>query len=258
MARTYDLDVELLGVAPRVWRRVRVPADVSLADLHHVIQVVMQWSDRHLHVFEVGDREYGPPPGEELEDPQWAGHDGDITVAQAWAQANGAIEYVYDFGNEWRARITEAADASRPGLAVIKCLVGEGAAPSDSGGEAMPFDLAAINVRLRTDTAEPSRERRAPPQFADAAEQLLADVTLLTLFLGSWEERNGLRMAWKTVRFEILDVMTEAGLIATTRARKSLVLTDEGVRRAEGLRERVSAALSGSASDSLPPWRPSP
>jgi hypothetical protein len=108
------------------------------------------------------------------------------------------------------------------------------------------FDLAAVNVRLRTDAAEPRRPRSAPPQFADAAEQLLADLTLLTLFLGSWEERNGLRMAWKTVRFEILDVMTEAGLIATTRARKSLVLTDEGVRRAEGLRDRVSAALSGS------------
>jgi hypothetical protein len=259
MARSYDLDVELLGVAPRVWRRVRVPDDVSLADLHHVIQIVMQWHDRHLHVFEIGDREYGPPPGEELEDPQWAGHDGDITVAEAWAQAKDTIEYVYDFGNEWRARITEAADASQRGPAVVACLAGEGAAPSDAGGKPIPFDLAAVNMRLRTDAAEePSRKRSAPPQFADAAEQLLADVTLLALFLGSWEERNGVRMAWKTVRFEILDVMTEAGLIATTRARKSLVLTDDGVRRAEALRERVSAALSGSASDSLPSCRPSP
>ena len=58
MARAYELDLELRDTTPRVWRRVRVPTDLSLADLHRVIQVVMHWDDVHLHVF--GGKPLGP------------------------------------------------------------------------------------------------------------------------------------------------------------------------------------------------------
>src|SRR4029453_8358258 len=43
MARVFDLELELAGVSPRIWRRVRVPAAATLPDLHHVIQAVMGW-----------------------------------------------------------------------------------------------------------------------------------------------------------------------------------------------------------------------
>jgi Plasmid pRiA4b ORF-3-like protein len=85
MPRLYDLDVEFVGITPRIWRRVRVPAELALLDLHHVIQLVMDWRDYHLHLFEVSGKEYAPPPDEETEHEETAGDDADISVAQALA-----------------------------------------------------------------------------------------------------------------------------------------------------------------------------
>jgi len=57
MGRAFDLELERRLPGPRIWRGVRVPADLTLADLHRVIQVVMQWDDVHPHVFDVGGRD---------------------------------------------------------------------------------------------------------------------------------------------------------------------------------------------------------
>src|SRR5688572_3309296 len=125
MSAVIDLRAELLDVTPRVWRALRVPSTLSLADLHRAIQIVMGWDDYHLHVFEVAGREYGPRPEEEggdedeetLEaDDTWAGEDSDITVAEAFTRGDGRIAYVYDFGDEWRLDIRRTAivDAARP------------------------------------------------------------------------------------------------------------------------------------------------
>jgi hypothetical protein len=48
--KIHQLRIRLQGVEPAVWRSVRVPAAVTLAKLHKVFQVVMGWSDSHLHI----------------------------------------------------------------------------------------------------------------------------------------------------------------------------------------------------------------
>jgi hypothetical protein len=274
MARAVDLELHLRDVTPRVWRRVRVPASLSLADLHRIIQILMQWGEMHLHLFEIGDREYAPRPDDlDDDDPpdRWAGDDVDITVAQALALAGNQFEYVYDFGDEWRLAVAKVGE-SIDSLPYPDCLAGELAGPpEDSGGpgahqrlldvwqqkgrrgldrelrdwlprdyDPMRFDLGAANARLveafRSDVA-----RGAAAGDPDA--QLLADITLLLLFLGSWEERDGARLAWKTMRFEAIEALAEAGYLTTNAHRKSVLLTDEGQRRAAALRARVVALL---------------
>src|SRR4029453_10494212 len=106
MAKVFDLELELAGVKPRIWRRVRVPAAATLPDLHHVIQAVMGWDDCHLHLFEVAGREYGVPPDEDWERDAWDGIDeATMTLAQAVAESGGVVHYVYDFGNDWRVTV---------------------------------------------------------------------------------------------------------------------------------------------------------
>jgi hypothetical protein len=275
MPRLYDLDIAFLGIAPRIWRRVRVPADLSLADLHHVIQLVMDWRDYHLHLFEVAGKEYSPPSDEESDREQWAGDDADVTVAQALARGGASFEYVYDFGDEWRLGISIVDDVVAPAPAQIECVGGELATPpEDAGGphlyrellttwerkgrrglhketrewlpedfDPMKLDLSAINDRLREVTEVPQEADQAL-QAPGPEERLLSDLTLLVLFLGSWEEKHGGRMAWKTVRFETLDALQSAGFLATTRTRKSVIFTDAGIRRARALHERVRALLA--------------
>ena len=57
----YQLKVTLLGTSPPIWRRLLVPADVTLAQLHDVLQAAMGWEDDHMHEFSIGQRRFGRP-----------------------------------------------------------------------------------------------------------------------------------------------------------------------------------------------------
>ena len=228
MARAYDFELELRGRAPRVWRRVRVPADLTLADLHRVIQIVMQWDDVHPHVFDVGGREYGPEPDEEEVSLHWAGDDEEVTIQKA-VRKERSFEYTYDFGSEHRVEIKLVAEISS-GRPQIECLDGGGA----------DFAIGDANARLAEGFRRGRVVERAP---VSPESQLVADLTLVLLFLGSWEEGKGSRAAYKTMRFETLDALAAAGFVVTNTHRTSVDLTDEGVKRAEALLQRVVEIL---------------
>jgi hypothetical protein len=241
--RAFELDITLLHVTPRVWRRVRVPTDLTLLDLHHAIQSLMNWNDYHLHLFEVAGREYGPPPEEEWEGDDWAGDDAAITVAKAFAESGGPIDYVYDFGNEWRLEITVVAESIATGPVVVECLAGEHAAPPEEGFEAALFSVEATNLRLRRVFPPTATPALPAGPHASAEQQMLANLTLAVLFLGSRENRHGNRQARKTIRAELLERMQEAGLLHTDPRRNSVLLTDVGVERAKTLVGRLAPML---------------
>jgi Plasmid pRiA4b ORF-3-like protein len=55
---------------PPVWRRLRVAGDLTLRDLHHVLQISLGWTDSHLHEFEISGTRYGlPDPDENFSEP---------------------------------------------------------------------------------------------------------------------------------------------------------------------------------------------
>jgi hypothetical protein len=253
----FELDLELADAPSRTWRRVRVPGKLALSDLHHIIQIVFDWHDIHLHLFEVGDDEFGPPRDEdqdedEDDDATGAGDEAAVTVTEAAARGAGQFMYVYDFRTEWRVRINVAHETKLPDVPMIECIAGDGPAPSERGGSFGPttgaveptlFDLDVTNAFLIAAMAESSPSTASAALFASPDEQLRGDVTLLALLLGSWEEEDGSRSAWKALPADTLEALTKAGLIATTAARASVVLTADGIRRAKVLRERVAACL---------------
>jgi hypothetical protein len=245
--RAFDLLLELSHVVPPVWRILRVPASLGLDDLHHAIQAVMGWEDFHPHVFEVGDREYGPRPDEHedeeadawRESDNWAGEDGEITVADALHQSPEGFTYVYDFADDWRVRLTMVADSEVEQAGDVLCVAGEHAGPQAERDDPDPFSVDAANARLRR-----ARRPRATPEFpagpqANADQQLLANLTLVVLLLGSHRTRAGRREAWKHLRVEVLDSLAEAGLLDSDPRRKSVLMTDAGVAYAERLLKRL-------------------
>ena len=49
--KMFQLKVTLRGSKPPIWRRIVVPGDVYLDELHAILQVLMGWTNSHLHQF---------------------------------------------------------------------------------------------------------------------------------------------------------------------------------------------------------------
>lgn len=127
----YQLRVALRGTKPPIWRRLEVPADISLADLHWVIQIAFDWHDLHLHVFETPYGEFGTEDSE-------LGHrpEASVTLEQVAPQVRSKLRYTYDFGDDWQHDILVEKVLDRdPAGEYPRCTGGRRAAPpEDSGG----------------------------------------------------------------------------------------------------------------------------
>ena len=101
-ASVHQLKVTLLGLAPSIWRRIAVPSDFTLGDLHHVIQFAMGWEHSHLHDFRIGKVTYGDPDMlvEEDDQDEWQ-----APLAQVVPRAGRKFRYLYDFGDSWEHEI---------------------------------------------------------------------------------------------------------------------------------------------------------
>lgn len=144
-----QLKVTLRHVRPACSRRILVPADVTLGDLHEVIRIAFAWDDDHLHVFTVGPRRYGDP-GFDFE-----GDEEEITLSTALARTRKPITYVYDLGDNWEHEIVlEKALEPDPSVTYPICVDGRGDAPVEDWNEEydepawITFDQADINTRL--------------------------------------------------------------------------------------------------------------
>jgi hypothetical protein len=113
--------LEVQHVDPSIWRVLRVPADLRLADLHHVLQTVMGWRDCHAHAFQIQSCA--------------STIDEDVTIAAALMPPHRAFTYIYDVGGEWRVSIARASGVWRGRTkSDIMCLDGYLAGPRDDGG----------------------------------------------------------------------------------------------------------------------------
>jgi len=207
IATTYQLHVTLLHIDPPIWRRLRVPGELSLAELHRVLQISMGWTESHLHQFELGKRLYGVPDGED-----WGLRviDERTVRLSEIARAKSKLIYEYDFGDGWRheIRVERVESATEPEL---RCIDGARACPpEDVGGpggyegllaamanpddsehqellewvdpsfDSEAFDLAAIQARLaplqkREKPKRAKQKRRNPPRIIDATHFIRQD-----------------------------------------------------------------------------------
>jgi hypothetical protein len=92
------LKVTLKGIRPQIWRRVLVPGNVTLLQLHRILQVAMGWNDRHLHQFEVAGVFYGEPSVEgyrPIKDQR------KFKLAEVAPAVKTKFAYEYDFSASW-------------------------------------------------------------------------------------------------------------------------------------------------------------
>ncbi|MDR1444006.1 MAG: plasmid pRiA4b ORF-3 family protein [Treponema sp.] len=131
----YELTVSIAETEPEIWRKLSVPGNCSLSDLHTILQIAFGWEESHLHSFTIGSVEYGEEPEEFFDDrPVHSEHD--VYLDDLRLHSKQKFVYLYDFGDSWEhsitvSRIIPAGSEPEP----PRCLDGKRAGPlEDSGG----------------------------------------------------------------------------------------------------------------------------
>jgi hypothetical protein len=162
------IKVSLVGARPPIWRRLEVPAGITLAELHRVLQVAFGWHGGHLHQYElppVGDvRSWAPS------EPVARNAERRLSLGQMLHEDGDKLIYRYDFGDDWEhAVVLEAHAVAEPAVDYPRCTGGRrNAPPEDCGG----IPGYAQLVEALDDPDHPDREwllEGAPEGFDPAA-----------------------------------------------------------------------------------------
>lgn len=216
----YTLRITLRDTKPPIWRRVAVPSDITLGQLHEVIQIAMGWTDSHLHHFMLQDkslkrgpeviarlaeegrydeiftasrgiRVFGPrtdPFGGELD---MEGEDEDaVTLAEVCPEVKRKLTYEYDFGDGWEHVIeVQKILEPKPGEAYPICLAGRQACPpEDCGGVPGYYRLLDIIADPKHDEHEDMIEWLGEEFNPDAF-----DMDEVNEMLGEWRDAHDRR-----------------------------------------------------------------
>jgi len=130
----YQIKVTLLRTVPPVWRRLLVPSDITLSNLHDLLQLAMGWTDSHLHEFLFRGQCYGPiGPERGVAE---AIDERKVRLNQLLVRVGAKIVYTYDFGDGWEHGIVlEKGLPVDPNMAYPAATGGAGACPpEDCGG----------------------------------------------------------------------------------------------------------------------------
>jgi hypothetical protein len=126
-----QLRVDLCGSKPPIWRRLQVPGDITLRELHTLLQAAFNWHSTHMYAFDTAYGQFGIP------DPELGlRSDTKVTLEQVAAAPGTKLTYTYDFGDDWEHVIAMESTVAREDASIYPRCVGgcRKAPPEDCGG----------------------------------------------------------------------------------------------------------------------------
>jgi hypothetical protein len=133
----YQIQIALKDFKPKIWRRVLIPAETLLPDLHKIIQTAMGWTNSHLHQFIIDGTYYTEKTKDnylwdELENVDYK----KIKISDFLTTEKQKIKYEYDFGDGWEHDvILEKILEPDPKMKYPVCIAGKmSCPPEDCGG----------------------------------------------------------------------------------------------------------------------------
>ncbi len=131
--------ITLCRIDPPIWRRIEVPGQSTMWDLHVAIQDAMGWDDCHLHEFRFHSPvarttiKVGLPDRENPHDQTFPGWK--HRASALFSLAGGKMTYIYDFGDNWEHLVElEGVTLPDPKLNYPRCLNGRRACPPEDVG----------------------------------------------------------------------------------------------------------------------------
>jgi hypothetical protein len=128
--RIYQVKITIDEIAPPIWRRLHVPADITPTRFHDAIQAAFGWWDYHLHQFIVDDLHFRVPDPEFIDELPMI-DEGKVKLQDL--QRATKIVYQYDFGDCWDhlVQIERLSVDPGPGIRYPICTDGERARPPE-------------------------------------------------------------------------------------------------------------------------------
>lgn len=144
--KVYQFRVTLKWTDPPIWRRFQC-GDITLGEMHDIVQDVMGWEDCHLHGFKVAGKRYSPPSPEAMD---WGDLDEDSVLLSNFidpkSRKRPKFHYEYDFGDGWAHEIVyEGPKPREEGAEYPRCIDGALACPpEDCGGVHGYYDYISL------------------------------------------------------------------------------------------------------------------
>ncbi|CAK0744972.1 conserved hypothetical protein [Gammaproteobacteria bacterium] len=131
----YQLKITLNDSKPPIWRRILVSGDTRLDKFHAILQIVMGWTDSHLHQFSQGNIFYGEANDEDEFYGMEKEDERKFRLSQLLVQEKDSLKYEYDFGDGWNHKIVLEKKLPHGSVIVPSCIKGKRACPpEDCGG----------------------------------------------------------------------------------------------------------------------------
>lgn len=135
----YQLKISLKGARPAIWRRLLIASSDNLEDVHIALQIVMGWTNSHLHEFVCGRDRYGVP---DKEFPSEVRDETGYRLHQLLKQEKDRMIYAYDFGDGWDHDVLlDKILPYEPGAVLPVCPEGSRACPPEDVGGIPGFEM---------------------------------------------------------------------------------------------------------------------
>lgn len=192
-AQILTLHASIDDVAPPVWRRIRVDGDITLRNLHHILQASFGWTSSHLHQFDIEDDTYTMLDNEYVLDLIEAPGQGPLDDRKAklgrLVYPGQRFIYLYDFGDSWTHTIhVESITDAPEKLGYATVIDGAGACPPEDVGGPLGYIefLDTIENRPRSQEAREMLDWAGGDFDANVFDKRAANAALLRMAANGW------------------------------------------------------------------------
>jgi hypothetical protein len=154
--KAIQFKVQLCYLRPPIWRRVVLPDNATLGDLHQVVQLAMGWDNCHMHSFRIGGVYYTSRDASAMEAMDMENEER-VPLAEIVMRPRQKFIYEYDFGDSWEHEIVaEKFLPLDPATTYPVCLGGARACPPEDCGSFPGYEdiLAAVKASKPTEEQE--------------------------------------------------------------------------------------------------------
>jgi len=136
-----------------VWRRVLVPREWKLAELHRLIQITLDWNDIYRHRFFLEGS--GSGGIETLDD--------NMNIFEICDQ--GINEMQYEYGAKWNIKLILLSSFQPERKETVRCVAGEGAAPPENIGGPLRFRKILGSIEWGSEKEKQTALLELGPEF---------------------------------------------------------------------------------------------